>query len=97
MVEIIWMPQAIEDLENIENYIGKDSPEYASLLFKKIFTSVETLKQFPKMGRVVPEYGKETLRELIVRNYRIVYKIINDKIEIQTIFHGSYISGLDKF
>ncbi|MBN2157738.1 MAG: type II toxin-antitoxin system RelE/ParE family toxin [Candidatus Lokiarchaeota archaeon] len=96
MAEIIWMPQAIEDLEYITNYIGKDSSEYASLLMKKIFTSVETLKKFPKMGRVVPEFDKETLSELIIRNYRIIYQIKDNSVEFLTVFHGSYIGGLDK-
>jgi toxin ParE1/3/4 len=96
MVEIIWMPQAIEDLDYITNYIGKDSPEYASLLIKKIFTSVETLQQYPKMGRIVPEFDKDRLRELMVRNYRIIYQIVEDAVEILTVFHGSYVGGLEK-
>ena len=90
------MPQAVDDLEQITSYIGKDSPEYASLLTKKIFASVETLEQFPKMGRIVPEYEKESLRELIIRNYRIIYQIKGNVIEILTVFHGSYIGGLKK-
>ena len=50
MVKIIWMPQAITDLENIASYIGKDSPEYAEVLIKKIFLSVEKLSHFPKIS-----------------------------------------------
>ena len=40
------------------------------------------------MGRQVPEFGRKDLRELIVRNYRIVYHLTADRIEIVTVFEG---------
>lgn len=90
------MPQAVEDLENISQYIGKDSPEFASMLIKKIFASVEILNQFPNMGRIVPEFENEALREIIIRNYRIIYQVKELSIEILTIFHGTHVGGLKR-
>jgi plasmid stabilization system protein ParE len=49
------------------------------------------LGQFPEIGRVVPEYNKPEIRELIYRNYRIVYRTKPDFIEIITVFQGSRI------
>ena len=47
------------------------------------------------MGRMVPEKQDPTLRELPYRNYRIVYKFIDNEIYILTVFHGSYQGGIE--
>lgn len=88
------MPQAISDLKNISDYIGIDSPDYAKLLIRKIMSAVDQLSNFPEMGRKVPEFINNEYRELIFRNYRIIYQFYNSAIEILTIFHSSYGSGL---
>jgi len=38
---------------------------------------------------VVPEVGDPVLRELIVRPYRIVYRLVGDGIEVVTLFRGT--------
>ncbi|MFH0948630.1 MAG: type II toxin-antitoxin system RelE/ParE family toxin [Elusimicrobiota bacterium] len=47
------------------------------------------MSQFPKSGRIVPEYKDEILRERIYEGYRIVYRLKGDIIEIVTISHGA--------
>jgi toxin ParE1/3/4 len=54
-----------------------------------VILSVERLLQFPKLGRVVPGAQDENIRELICGNYRIVYRIAAERIEILTVVHGS--------
>jgi len=44
---------------------------------------------FPEIGRIVPEYADPKMREIIYRNYRIVYRIEERIVEIITVFHGS--------
>ncbi|TFG02211.1 MAG: type II toxin-antitoxin system RelE/ParE family toxin [Promethearchaeota archaeon] len=75
MVEIKWTNHAIEELEDIANYISKDSPNYAQVLTKQIIEMISHLKQFPKFGRKVPEYNDPNLREILYKNYRIIYLI----------------------
>jgi len=41
------------------------------------------------MGRIVPEYGNDDIREILYRDYRIIYEIINGEIYINTVIHGS--------
>ena len=72
MVTIIWIDQAIEDIDNIAEYISQDSIKYASITVDKIFRRAEILKDHPKAGRIVPETNKESIRELIEGNYRII-------------------------
>ncbi|MFH1824578.1 MAG: type II toxin-antitoxin system RelE/ParE family toxin [Candidatus Firestonebacteria bacterium] len=86
--KIRWSPRAASNLEEICDYIGKDSVYYAGLFAKKVNAIVKFIPQFPKAGRIVPEYGDENLRERIYENYRIVYRLKGDIVEIVTISHG---------
>ncbi len=61
---IVWSPEAIEDIESIAEYIERDSKFYAKSVVNKIFQSTEKLKEFPKIGRVVQELGREDIRRI---------------------------------
>ena len=87
-MKIVWTDPAVEDLRNLHSYIAKDSNEYASSFVEKIILSVDKLADFPKIGRVVPEADQEMIRELLYHNYRIIYRIKNELIEILTVVHG---------
>ncbi len=90
MVEIRWTPQAIEDINNIAEYIAKDSIKYAKIQTERFFEATEILSTKPSVGRIVPEIKKPNIRELILGNYRIIYKIINaNRIDILTIHHSA--------
>jgi toxin ParE1/3/4 len=88
-MKILWSTEALNDIEEIYNFIEKDSKYYAINFVTKIIKSIDLLEAFPEIGRIVPEYDDEQLREIIYRNYRIVYRISNKYIEIVTIFNGS--------
>ncbi len=85
---IKWSPKAAQNFEEICNYISKDSEYYASIFAKKVNAIVKEIPRFPKLGRVVPEYQEENLRK-IFQNYRIVYRLKGDIIEIVVISHGA--------
>ncbi|MFN6944275.1 MAG: type II toxin-antitoxin system RelE/ParE family toxin [Cytophagaceae bacterium] len=90
MVQIIWVKRAIQDLNEIAGYIAKDSPRYADLTIEKIFDKTQILKEYPEIGRVVPEINDTRIRELIEGRYRIIYEINNpEQIEILTVHHSS--------
>jgi len=65
-----------------------------SLFYDHIRKKVENLNSFPKLGRMVPELDDPNLRELILRNYRLIYRIFEEKIQIIRILHGSRILNL---
>lgn len=88
-LQLKWSPSAVAHLESICDYIALDSPYYASVFAKKVMNLVKLLTRFPKMGRVVPEYNNENLREKIYGNYRIVYRLKKNMVEIAAICHGS--------
>ena len=75
--------------------MARDSPHYADLVVEQIVAAVALLASSPRSGRVVPEAGDESLREVIHGNYRIVYRLRHDIIEIATVFHGARLFRLD--
>ena len=89
MVKLSWSPKATADLEEICQYISRDSEHYAKLFAQRIITLVETITEFPMAGRIVPEYQRDDLRERILQNYRIVYRARPEVIEIVAIVHGA--------
>lgn len=88
-MDIKWTELAINDIENIREYIKKDSEIYAERFIGKIVKAIEKLTIFPNIGRQVKESDKESIREIIFQNYRIIYLINRepDEICIVTIFH----------
>jgi plasmid stabilization system protein ParE len=89
VTRIIWSPLAIEDLEAIRAYVGRDSPRSADLLVDRLVAAVEPLATSPLSKRVVPELSDEAIREVIHGNYRIVYRVRRDIVEVATVFHGA--------
>jgi addiction module RelE/StbE family toxin len=88
-MKLIWTDPSIADLRAIRDYIARDSDYYAADLVEQLVLSVERLLQFPKLGKMVPEAQDENIRELLRQNYRIIYRIVGERIEILSIVHGS--------
>ncbi len=96
MAEIKWSPQSLEDIETIANFIARDSSYYARMFTIKVFESVDRLELFPESGRVVPELKRKAIREVIIGNYRIIYRIRGNLIEILTVYHASRLLDIDE-
>lgn len=82
MVEIVWTDPALDQLEEIADYIALDKPEAAAGLVKKIFSTVDRLGQFPDSGHVPPEIPHSIYREVFVRPCRIFYRQENGVVLI---------------
>jgi len=89
MAEVRWTRQASEDLDSIAEFIAKDSPQYARLFVIDVFQAVERLSEFPQSGRVVPELNDPIVREIILGNYRLVYRFKAKLIALLTVYHGA--------
>ena len=89
MTPIVWTPQAIGDVEAVRAYIARDSARYAAFVAEQIVEAVDRLSAFPLSGRVVPELGQKTIREVIYGNYRIVYRVTESAVQVLTVFHAS--------
>ncbi len=85
---VIWSPEAVEDLESIAEYIERDSSFYAQSVVSQILTASRKIKEFPLIGRVLPEIGDENIRERFIYSYRLVYEIQQQRILIVAVIHG---------
>jgi len=72
---VLWTETALLDLRNIVAYIAADNPAAARKMGERLIAAVEGLIEHPRSARVVPEYSRETLREVIAAPYRIVIQI----------------------
>jgi plasmid stabilization system protein ParE len=89
--KIIFSNISVIDLEKIIEYYYNLNKETAKKYYYEIHDKIKMLKEFPEIGRIVPEFQDEfynKYRELIYENYRIIYKIIEDEIHIVRIING---------
>ena len=89
MVKVVWTDLAIEDLQSIHEYISKDSKFYADRFVTKLINRVSQLENYPKSGRMVSEFGKDEIRELIEGNYRIIFRIQLDYVGVIRVCHST--------
>jgi toxin ParE1/3/4 len=79
----------LDDINNIAEFISRDSLKYANIQVQFFFDSVEILGAHPKSGRIVPEIKDPSIREIIVGFYRIIYQIQSKTlINIITVHHS---------
>ena len=97
MVEVRWTLQAAEDLNAIVEFIARDSSQYARLLVVDIFQAVDRIAVFPQSGRIVPELNDPVVREVILGNYRLVYRLKDASLDLLTIYHGARLFDPSKF
>ena len=89
-MEIKWLPEAINDLKEIYEYISLDSKTYAKNQILRIKEKTNILKRYPDLGKIVEEINKPEIKEIIVGNYRIIYrKVSKNRIDILMVHHGA--------
>ncbi len=90
---IRWTERAAGDLIAIGHYIAADNPTVARTWVEKLRQRAVKASKLPRAGRVVPEIGRDDVREVIQRKYRIVYRVVDDGIVVLTVFEGHRLLG----
>jgi len=85
---VTWSGAAKADLRDIFDHIARDSRFYARKTIEDLVQRSESLLTFPRIGRVVPEYNLEIIRELLIESYRVIYELQGDDVEILAVIHG---------
>lgn len=90
-MKLQWSERALNDVAHLRDYIARDSPFYARQFTERLVKRTENLPEFPRMGRPVPEAGREDIRELIHQGYRLIYKLDDAQqiASVVTVIHGS--------
>jgi len=82
-------------VQEIMNYVAKDAPAHAVKLVNRLVAAPRNLAEFPRLGRVVPEFGLEHLRELLtVRPYRMLYVVREDHCSIVAVIRSRDLAAL---
>ena len=87
--EVVWTEPAWHDLETAADFIAKDSESYAAAFVQEVKESLTSLTQFAERGRMVPEFGDQRIRELLVTPYRLVYEVSDDRVLVLALIHGA--------
>ena len=61
----------------------------ARVFAHRAFRATDRLADHPRSGRVVPELDQDLVREVLLGNYRIIYRLLNDEVQVITIHHGA--------
>jgi plasmid stabilization system protein ParE len=88
-LNIRWSPAAYAALQSQVERLNELSPGAGDRLAESIRERIAQLTDFAMSGRVVPEYDAVGLREVIVRRYRVFYRLEAGGVEVVTLFHGA--------
>jgi toxin ParE1/3/4 len=89
--KLSWSPASRDDLHDIVLFISRDNPQGAMTFGYRLISETDKLPIFPEMGRIVPEYRDPIIREIIVRPYRIIYRVNHERelCEIARVWHSA--------
>ena len=87
-MKLRWTSRARRDLLGITAFIAADNRTAARKWVKQIREQARRSVDFPLSGRMVPEYGRADLREFVVGNFRIVYRVLQDEVHVLLVFEG---------
>lgn len=88
-MEVILTDRFLGRVEEFSDYIALDHIPTAIKWAREVLDRCDQLQSHPKSGRIVPEFGRPEIRELIHGNYRLIYEIKTKQIDMLTIWHTS--------
>lgn len=95
-MKIHWTDTALDHLSAIHNYIALDSKQYAKRIVDRLTKRSQQIGNFPQSGRIVPEFEMEQIREVIEGQYRIIYYIKPNQIDVLAVIHSSQLFYSEK-
>jgi plasmid stabilization system protein ParE len=88
-IKISFTASALGDLKDVlEYYRDQQAPSIGEKLVVDVIKDIELLVEQPDMGRIVPEFELEYLRELIRPPFRIVYRKDKNKVRIVRVWRS---------
>lgn len=79
---LTWTEGAAADVEDYARFLTQRSPQVAARFVKAVHDAAERLCDFPESGRIVPKWRHRRRREIIVKNYRVIYRVEPDEVVI---------------
>ena len=99
--KVEWTEHAGSMLEEIISHIAAENPQNALKVLERIQIQVGKLDESPTVGRYVPElleFGIRTYREVIIKPWRVIYRISGRTVHIMIVIDsrrnvGDYLMG----
>ncbi len=82
-------PSAVKDVDDICEYIARNSQVYARVFAQEVVGLAESIAEQPHLGAAVPEYDQEDIRERLLHNYRVIYRLRGEDVEVVAVVHGA--------
>ena len=89
MADVEWTLRAIADVQHISDYLARWSQGMAERRTAGITQAAESLADFPRLGRMIPAIDEDSFRQLVHRNYRIVYRVRGEQVRILAVLDRS--------
>ena len=86
-MRVIWAPRAIARATEIATYIAAERPGSARRWIEELFALAAGLRSHPRVGRKVPEAGRDKLRQVLYGKYRLIYRIELTRLVVLTVRH----------
>jgi plasmid stabilization system protein ParE len=89
--KVFLSSDALSDLERIVAYIALEDVRASERMGNQLLDAALSLTTFPERGRVVPEFRRPELREIVFRSYRIICRLSrgDNSVEIVRFWHGA--------
>ena len=88
-MKVLWTDAAVSQLQAIHDYLAQTSPDYAVVIVDRLTRRSIQIAAFPNSGRMVPEYERNEIREVIEGRYRIVYLVEPAQVQVLAVIHGA--------
>lgn len=85
---LIWTSESLEDIDAIAEFIARDSQRHAARIVQALFELGDVIEVHPLAGRIVPEMGRESMRERFLYSYRVIYEVHQDRVAVLAVLHG---------
>ena len=86
---VVWTESAWQEVECAASFVSRDSPRYAAALVDEARSAARALRTFPARGRMVPELNDDSVRELFVKECRLICELRPDRVVILAFVHGA--------
>jgi toxin ParE1/3/4 len=87
--QVMWTESAWRDLEEVAEYIAKDSHYYSAAFIREAREAARSLVSLAERGRVVPEFNDTSIRELFVGGHRLIYQVTKQVVYVIGFIHGA--------
>lgn len=84
-----WTPEARRTLEEVIEFINRESSQGARSVLDQALNAAASLETLSDRGRVVPERSDPSIREIFVYRYRLMYRVLEDSVQILAFIHGA--------